>query len=89
MVGNQTQEQERKWQELQKWEQELLSLRAMVGEYWGRVNLYQEMLRPVQDSLDALRQRLQGIAGILSQSQETGNHQRQAIDQIRQKIVKF
>ncbi|HCF30518.1 MAG TPA: hypothetical protein DEV81_25725 [Cyanobacteria bacterium UBA11049] len=88
MVGDGTQEQERKWQELQKWEQELLSLRAMVGEYWGRVNLYQEMLRPVQDSLDGLRQKLQGIAGILSQSQETG-HQRQAIDQIRQKIVKF
>ena len=86
MVGNQTQEQERKWQELQKWEQELLSLRAMVAEYWGRVNLYEEMLRPVQDSLDGLRHKLQGIAGILSQSQEAG-HQRQAIDQIRQKIV--
>lgn len=88
MVGDRIQEQERKWQELQKWEQELLSLRAMVGEYWGRVNLYQEMLRPVQDCLDRLRQKLQGIAGVLSQSQETG-HQHQAIAQIRQKIVKF
>lgn len=86
MLDRQTEEQERKWQELQNCLQELLSLRAMVAEYWGRVNLYQEMLRPVQDSLDQLRQKLQGIAGILSQSQETG-HQREAIEQIRQKIV--
>ena len=87
-LANQEQEQEMKWQQLQTSEQELLSLRGATAECWGRVNLYQEMLRPVQDSLDGLRQKLQAIAQMLDQSQATGNHQVEAIAQIRQKLVK-
>lgn len=87
-LANQEQEQEMKWQQLQTSEQELLCLRGVTAESWGRVNLYQEMLRPVQDSLDGLRQKLQAIAQLFEQSQVTRNHQSEAIAQIRQKLVK-
>lgn len=66
-IANQTQAQEAQRQELQTWEQNLLSLRTATAECWGRVNLYQEMLQPVQDSLDGLRHKLQAISETLSQ----------------------
>jgi chromosome segregation ATPase len=86
MLDPQVHEQEMKWQKLQSLEQDLLSLRTMTAECWGRVNLYQEMLRPVQDSLDGLRHKLQAIASMLNQSQET-KPQLTAIAQIRQKLL--
>ncbi len=86
-LDNQAHEQEMKWEQLQTWEQELLSLRAVTAECWGRVNLYQEMLRPVQDSIDGLRQKLQAIA-LMLEEQATGDYQVEAIAQIRQKLVK-
>jgi chromosome segregation ATPase len=86
-LDHQTREQETKWQELQSWEQNLLSLRAVTAEGWARLNLYQEMLRPIQDSLDGLRQKLQAIASVLEQSQESGDNQA-AIAQIRQTLIR-
>lgn len=79
-------EQQMKWEQLQSWEQELLSLQATTAECWGQVNLYQEMLRPVQDSLDGLRQKLSAIASMFDS--QTVHHQSDAIAQIRQKLVK-
>lgn len=87
VIDHQAQEQEMKRQELQSLEQNLLSLRAKTAECWGRVNLYQEMLQPVQDSLDGLRQQLQAIASTLTQVQETGNDQLQAISQMRSSLL--
>lgn len=84
-VNNHIQAQKTKRQELQDWEQNLLSLRTAVAECWGRVNLYQEILQPVQDSLDGLRHKLEAIADILSQPDNSVEQQFQAIDQIRQK----
>lgn len=87
MIDNQAPEQEMKWQELQSLEQNLLSLRAGTAECWGRVNLYQDLLQPVQDSLDGLRQKLEAIAVALSQVQETGDDQLQAIAQMQQTLL--
>lgn len=86
MISQQIQEQEQKRQELQNLEQNLLSLRVATAECWGRVNLYHEMLQPVQDSLDQLRQNLEAIAATLEQVQQSGNYQLQSIEQLRDSL---
>ncbi|MBD2526476.1 pilus motility taxis protein HmpF [Nostoc sp. FACHB-133] len=83
MIDNQTHDLDEKRRELKAIEENLLSLRRTTAECCGRVNLYQEALQPIQDSLDGLRQKLQGIAESLDQFQETGDHQVQAIAQLR------
>ena len=87
MISNQTSDLELKRNGLRQEEETLLGRRREVAELWGRVNLYQEMLQPVQDAVDGLRQRLEGAAGALPQMQESGNHQRQAIAEMRQIIA--
>ncbi|QKQ73812.1 pilus motility taxis protein HmpF [Nostoc sp. TCL240-02] len=83
MIDNQTHDLDEKRQELKAIEENLLSIRRITAECCGRVNLYQEALQPIQDSLDGLRQKLQGIAESLDKFQETGDHQVQAIAQLR------
>ncbi|MEH1865995.1 MAG: pilus motility taxis protein HmpF [Nostoc sp.] len=83
MIDNQTHDLDEKRRELKAIEENLLSLRRTTAECCGRVNLYQEALQPIQDSLDGLRQKLQGIAESLDKFQETGDHQVQAIAQLR------
>ena len=87
MIHNQTQELEQKRQELKTIEDNLLSLRTATAECWGRVNLYQEALRPIQDCLDGLHGKLQGMTESLAQVQESGDDQRQAIAQIRHTLL--
>ncbi len=89
MIDAQAHEQEIKRQELQSLEQNLLSLRAAVAECWGRVNLYQEILQPIQDSLDELLKKLEVIAGTLEQVHQSGDYQLQTIDQMRQTLLSF
>ncbi|MEH2309383.1 pilus motility taxis protein HmpF [Nostoc sp.] len=86
MIDNQTHDLDEKRQELKAIEENLLSLRRTTAECCGRVNLYQEALQPIQDSLDGLRQKLQGIAESLDKFQETGDHQVQAIAQLRHSL---
>ncbi|MEH2403588.1 pilus motility taxis protein HmpF [Nostoc sp.] len=83
MIDNQTHDLDEKRQELKAIEENLLSLQRTTAEYWGRVNLYQEALQPIQDSLDGLRQKLQEIGESLNQFQEIGDYQLQAIAQLR------
>ncbi|QFS43917.1 pilus motility taxis protein HmpF [Nostoc sphaeroides] len=83
MIDNQTHDLDEKRQELKAIEENLLSLRRTTAECCGRVNLYQEALQPIQDCLDGLRQKLQGIGESLDQFQETGDYQVQAIAQLR------
>lgn len=83
MIDNQTHDLDEKRQELKAIEENLLSLRRITAECWGRVNLYQEALQPIQDSLDGLRQKLLLIGESLDQFQETGDYQLQAIGQLR------
>ncbi|MFN6470241.1 MAG: pilus motility taxis protein HmpF [Nostoc sp. SerVER01] len=86
MIDNQTHDLEEKQQELKAIEENLLSLRTATAQCCGRVNLYEEVLQPIQDCLDNLRQKLQGIRESLDQFQETGDHQLQAIAQMRQTL---
>lgn len=87
MINSQAAEQETKRTELKQLEQTLLERRTVAAETWGKVNLYQEMLQPIQDGIDGLRQRLEGIAGSMAQVQESGDYQLQAVADLRQILV--
>ncbi|MBU7583412.1 MAG: pilus motility taxis protein HmpF [Nostoc sp. TH1S01] len=83
MIDNQTHDLSQKQQDIKTLEANLQSLRIAAAECWVRVNLYQEALRPIQDSLDGLRQKLQGINDSLAQVQEVGDYQLQTISEMR------
>ncbi len=76
-----------KREELQTMEQNLLSLRTTTAQSQGQLNLYQQALQPIQDSLDGLRQKLQGVSESLAEVQQIGDSQLQAINQMRQVIL--
>lgn len=80
---------EQKQREFQKLEQEWQEKRVQAAELWVSVNLYQEMLQPVQDQVNGVRQHLEAIANGLNQIQETGDYQLQSIAQLRQTLSSF
>ncbi len=80
---------EQKQREFQQLEQEWQEKRVRSAELWGAVNLYQEILQPVQDQLNGVRQHLEAIANGLNQIQETGDYQLQSIAQLRQTLSSF
>lgn len=85
-VNRQNGESEAKRYELKQLEQNLFNQKGTVAELWGRVNVYQEMLQPVQDNLKGLRQKLEAVGGELDRVQQTGEQQDQDIAQLRQVI---
>ena len=85
-IDHQTQEVEAKRQEVNDLEEQLLNLRTETAECWGRINLYQEALQPIQDALDGLRDQLQKVSESLTQVQATSGHQFQIITEIRQTL---
>lgn len=87
LIASQTADQETKRNELKQLESDLLGRRTTAAEIQGRVNLYQEMLQPLQDAADELRHRLEAIAGSLNQMQEGSNQQLQALDEMRQTLI--
>jgi len=87
MLNTQATEQENQRLELEQMEQSLRERRAGVATVVGRVTLYQEMLQPLQDQVDALRQRLEAVAGTMAQVQEAGDYQLQSIAEMRQILL--
>jgi chromosome segregation ATPase len=83
-VNRQNGEGEAKRYELKQFEQNLFNQKGAVAELWGRVNVYQEMLQPVQDNLNALRQKLEAVAGELDRVQETGDEQDRVVSDLQQ-----
>lgn len=83
MIDHQNQEHENQRQELQTSDQNMLSQRTSVAENWGRLKLYEEILQPSQDKLNQMRQKLEAIAAMLGQIQETGDYQHHAIAEMR------
>lgn len=80
---------EQKQREFQQLEQEWQEKRVRSAELWGAVNLYQEILQPVQDQVNGVRQHLEAISNGLNQIQETGDYQLQSIAQLRQTLSSF
>jgi len=87
MIDHQANEQTQKQNELEQAEQNLHIQRANVAEATGKLNLYEELLQPVQDHVDGVRQKLEALAGVLNQAQETGDFQLQSIAEMRQILV--
>jgi chromosome segregation ATPase len=85
-IDHQTQELESKHQELKSMEEQLLNLQRATAECWGRVNLYQQALQPIQDCLDSFRDKLHTISDSLTHVEEVGDSQRQTISEMRQTI---
>ncbi|WP_333358316.1 pilus motility taxis protein HmpF [Microcoleus sp. N3A4] len=83
-VNRQNGESEAKRYELKQLEQNLFNQKGAVAELWGRVNVYQEMLQPVQDNLKGLRQKLEAVAAELDRVQETGEQQERVVSELRQ-----
>ena len=83
-VNRQIGELEAKRYELKQLEQNVLNQTGGVAEIWGRVNLYQEMLQPMQDNLSGLRQKLESIRGELDRTQQTGEQQERLVAELRQ-----
>ncbi|MEG3850668.1 pilus motility taxis protein HmpF [Microcoleus sp. herbarium19] len=85
-VNRQNGESEATRYELKQLEQNLFNQKGAVAELWGRVNVYQEMLQPVQDNLKGLRQKLEAAAGELDRVQETGEQQDRVVSDLRQAL---
>ncbi len=85
-VNRKNGENEAKRYELKQLEQNLFNQKGAVAELWGRVNVYQEMLQPVQDNLKGLRQKLEAVGGEIDRVQQTGEQQDLDIAQLRQVI---
>jgi len=83
-VNRQNGEGEAKRYELKQFEQNLFNQKGAVAELWGRVKVYQEMLQPVQDHLNALRQKLEAVAGELDRVQERGDEQDRVVSDLQQ-----
>ncbi|MFB2769647.1 pilus motility taxis protein HmpF [Pelatocladus sp. BLCC-F211] len=86
-IEQQTQQQVMKREELQTMEQNLLSLRMTTAKSQGQLNLYQQALQPIQDSLDGLRHKLQSVSESLAEVQQIGDSQIDVITQMRQVIL--
>lgn len=84
LITNQAADQENRRSELKQAEFELTNRRTAAAEIQGRVALYQEVLQPVQDGADGVRQQLEAIVGTAGQVQEGGEVQRQTIAEIQQ-----
>ncbi|BBD54721.1 pilus motility taxis protein HmpF [Planktothrix agardhii] len=71
-------------QQLETTEQSWIEQQRMVAELWGRISLYQEMLQPVQDSWNQVRQQLEQTTTELNQLLEISQNQTQTTEQLRQ-----
>ena len=86
LVAQLAKDQETKLAELKKLEDNWHSIKVLVVELLGKVNVYRETLQPYQDSVNQIRQRLEAIETALNQIQETGDYQLQAVAQMQQTI---
>lgn len=86
-VNRQATEQQMQHQELQSLEESLLSLKVATAECWGKVHLYEEMLQPIQDNLDALKHKVEAIAATIDHVQDSGENQVQAVSQMRERLL--
>ena len=86
MVARQENQQQTRREELEQHELGWLEQRSQVAQLWGRVNLYEEMLQPLQDRSNEIREQLEAIQGGLEEIQSSGQSQHETIAQLRQTI---
>lgn len=86
LLEQQLAEQSRQQAELMRQEEALQAQRVAIGELWGKVNLYQEALQPLQDQINSLREKLESLAGGIAQVQEVRDQQVQVTESLRQTL---
>ncbi len=86
LLEQQLAEQSRQQAELMQQEEALQAQRVTMGELWGKVNLYQEALQPLQDQINSLREKLESLAGGIAQVQEVRDQQLQVTESLRQAL---
>ncbi|MBE9032663.1 hypothetical protein IQ266_23280, partial [filamentous cyanobacterium LEGE 11480] len=69
LVDGQTQDLAAKREELTQLETTLKQQQLEFGELQGKVRLYEEMLQPIQDSVDSLKQAIEEVSGQVAQIQ--------------------
>ncbi len=87
MVNGRSSEQEAKHSELKHLEETLKSQRVTAAELAGKVSLYQEMMQPIQDTVDGLRYQLEAMQGTITQVHEAKSNQSGAIAEMQQIVA--
>ena len=87
MVNGRSGEQEATRSELKHLEETLKSQRVTAAELAGKVSLYQEMMQPIQDTVDGLRHQLEVMQGTIAQVNEAKNNQSGAIAEMQQIVA--
>ncbi len=87
LMENQMQAQATKQQELQDLQEEFHQLQSMLHQKQVRISVYEELLQPVQDALDRLRQSLQVTSEICEQVQAVSHAQSDSISKIREVLT--
>ncbi|MCW6037935.1 pilus motility taxis protein HmpF [Spirulina subsalsa FACHB-351] len=72
--------------ELEELEVNLEETHASTALLWGRVNLYEEILKPMQDGLEGVQQQLEAIAALLDQTEQTAQYQQEAVGNLQQAV---
>ncbi len=85
-VTHQTQAQESTLNDLKQLEQDWRAKNVAVAELWSKLNTYEEVLQPVQASLNSLREKLDAIANLMAQFQESSDYQLQSINEMQQQV---
>ncbi|BAZ37811.1 hypothetical protein NIES4101_37360 [Calothrix sp. NIES-4101] len=86
-IDNQAQEMEEQRQELKVKQENLQLLQTALAETKAILEFYEEELQPIQDSVDSLRHKLQAVTSSVTQVQESGDSQLQAVNEMRQAIM--
>jgi chromosome segregation ATPase len=81
--------QDAKRQEIEGLEQQVRNQLSVVAELWGKVNSSEEMLQPMQEGIHEMRQKAEAIASVMTQFQEAGNYQLQAIAEMQATVERL
>lgn len=85
-IDQKTTDQAATQEQLKQQDAQLREQQAESGAIAGRVQLLSELLSPLHEQVDDLRQKLDGMAASVSQFQETSDYQLQAIAEVKQLV---
>lgn len=78
-----------KRREIVEMEQQSRTQMAAVAKLWGKVNSSEEMLQPMQEGIHEMKQKTEAIASVMTQFQEAGNYQLQAIAEMQTTVERL
>ncbi len=85
----QTASQTTQWNELQQLNEQIRNQIAAASELWGKINIYQDFLQPVQENLNRLKQHAEEAAATMHQMQEASMSQHHAVAEMREAVQRL